>query len=370
MFLEGEIVLEVDWDGRRVTAVRTVSTRPQVAGIALRGRSGAEAASLAGRLFALCGRSQSTAAACATEAAEGLAEGEARGLARDHVIAAELAHEHFWHFLIDQPRQSGEAPRVAAMGRARQALEPVLNGTGAGPAPGVSRIAAEEIFARPPGEWLAGGQWDALAGWARERATPVAARLAARLADDAGLGASPVALMPPVDAETVRIGLAGPIAKDREFPAVPHWGGEPRETGALARRAGHRLVAQALRRFGCGVVARFVARLVELAEVAGELEKGAGERRHGAIAPGPGQGIAWVETARGLLLHRARLEGGRVAEYAIVAPTEWNFHPRGAFAAGARGIEAKDEDDLARRVRLVASSLDPCVAWRAEVAHA
>ncbi len=370
MSLEGELRLEVGWDGRQVTAVRTLSTRPQIAGIALRDLPSAEAVVLAGRLFALCGRAQSTAAACATEASEGVTETEASAHARDRVIAAEMAHEHFWHFLMEQPRQAGLAPRVTAMGRARVALQPILDGAAQAGAGAASGVAAEEIYARAPGDWLALGDWEAFAAWTREAATPVAARLGEILADDGALGASPVALMPPVDANALRSGLAGPMARDKGFALAPHWDGEPRETGAAARRSGHRLVAEALRRFGRGVAARFVARLVELAEVLAELERATASRRHGAIAADDGDGIAWVETARGLLLHRARIEEGRVADYAIVAPTEWNFHPRGAFAAGAKAIAARDEAELARRVRLVAASLDPCVAWRAEVAHA
>ncbi|WP_319381231.1 hypothetical protein, partial [Thiomicrorhabdus sp.] len=38
---------------------------------------------------------------------------------------------------------------------------------------------------------------------------------------------------------------------------------------------------------------------------------------------------SWVETARGRLYHLAHVESGKVTDYAICAPTEWNFHPDG-----------------------------------------
>ena len=47
---------------------------------------------------------------------------------------------------------------------------------------------------------------------------------------------------------------------------------------------------------------------------------------------GPGEGFAAVNSARGRLYHRLKLDGGgRIVDYAIVAPTEWNFHPDGPF---------------------------------------
>ena len=82
------------------------------------------------------------------------------------------------------------------------------------------------------------------------------------------------------------------------------------------------------------------------------------------------EGLGAVQTARGLLLHRARLADGRVADYQIVAPTEWNFHPDGALVRGLRTIVADDGATLEQRTRLAVQALDPCVAFRIEVGHA
>ena len=38
-----------------------------------------------------------------------------------------------------------------------------------------------------------------------------------------------------------------------------------------------------------------------------------------------GEGIAAVEAARGSLIHKVRLQEGRIAEYGIVTPTQWNL---------------------------------------------
>jgi Ni,Fe-hydrogenase I large subunit len=78
--------------------------------------------------------------------------------------------------------------------------------------------------------------------------------------------------------------------------------------------------------------------------------------------------MGWAETSRGLLVHRTRVADGRLADYRIVAPTEWNFHPEGAFARGAAGLA--DDGGLDAGARWIVGSLDPCVGVRYEVARA
>ena len=82
------------------------------------------------------------------------------------------------------------------------------------------------------------------------------------------------------------------------------------------------------------------------------------------------EGLATVETARGLLLHRACVRDECVVDYQIVAPTEWNFHPGGALVRGLEGIDSDDERGLLRSARLAVHALDPCVGFRIEVGHA
>jgi Ni,Fe-hydrogenase I large subunit len=146
----------------------------------------------------------------------------------------------------------------------------------------------------------------------------------------------------------------------------------PAETGALARQAGAPLIAALLERDGRTASARFVARLVELAVLVRDLRaRSAGHmaavRRH-ALRDGAGLGLA--ETARGLLLHRVQVERGLVTDYRIVAPTEWNFHPRGPLPQALTGRGAADRGQLERDARVVVQSLDPCVACRVEIADA
>jgi hypothetical protein len=220
----------------------------------------------------------------------------------------------------------------------------------------LTEILTSTLLGMPPGDWLRldSTEWDA---WHRDSSS-LGATLLRAVGEVAG---APPALLPPasaVDWLAVENEMRTPA-----FCAAPTWQGEPRETGALSRRYGHVRVSPLLAA-GRNIEARLAARLVELAQWAcGE----AGDARDWVDAArcADGSGLARVETARGMLLHRARVEQGLIAEYAVVAPTEWNFHPQGAYAREALLIAASD--DAAPKARMLALSLDPCVACEVEL---
>ena len=349
--IEGALAMSLDWDGQRVNGLRVRSTRRTTAADVLLHRSPAEAIALVGQLFSVCGKSQAVAAALAYEGAAGIEPDEAALHERRASVAAEIAHETFWRLLLDWPRAAGETPDAALLARirarlagweqARRDLAGVLEQLLQGP-PGV--FAEREPF----DDWLDGG------------ASPVA-RVFARARDEVPRpSGAAVALLPPMTPARAE-NLARRLDRDARFAAVPDWDGSPRETGARARLVDHPLATLA-----SPVLARFAARVVELAE----LLEGAESADIGSAALSPGDGIGWVETARGLLVHRMVLEGSTIARYQMVAPTEWNFHPRGAAALELAGLQTGDAAALGRRAELLVQSLDPCVAWSIEVGHA
>ena len=77
--------------------------------------------------------------------------------------------------------------------------------------------------------------------------------------------------------------------------------------------------------------------------------------------------MAEVETVRGALRHRIRIEDGRIADYAISAPTEANFRLGGPVEAGLLGAAAAGIESAAR---LHVLAIDPCVEFTVEVDHA
>lgn len=358
--IAGELHLRVGRGPQGVRSVECLSTRPRLSQALLQGLAPQAAAERLGRLYVVCGRAQATACASACEAAAGEEPSPLGAQRRDAALATELALEHLWHFLIDLPRASRREPAAAAMAAARARPD----------AAGIDAVARADVFGIPPAEFAALADGEALERWSRRSPTLAAAHLARVLAEAPSLGASAVALMPSSE-QAFADGVYAGLEASRDFAAAPHWSdGEARETGALPRKSTSPLVAHAVLRWGHGVAARHVARLLELAEVLAELASGSPRPRHGATNGTPAVGYAWAQTARGLLVHRAQLEDGRIARYEIVAPTEWNFHPRGPFVAGACAIAAREPARILAEARAVAASLDPCVAWEVELADA
>ena len=156
------------------------------------------------------------------------------------------------------------------------------------------------------------------------------------------------------------------------FAAAPSLPGRAPETGAFARHW------RKTDFYGGGATARLGARMIDLSECLDRLSRAAaGDEPEQAeahrLTPAEREGFAAVETSRGRLGHWTRLSpGGKIEDYAIVAPTEWNFHPAGPFVAAVLGARVSRATAAASIARL-AGLFDPCVLYRVEVtepAHA
>ncbi len=327
---QGAVRLVVGWaaGAGRIVSARVDCRRPQAAGV-LVGRPVAEAVALAPRLFSLCGCAQGAAATLAAAAASG---GQAP--VSDELrlaVAREAIGEHLWRLLLDWPLLLGATAQQPAFLAWRKRL------LTAGSLPDNARLGQELL------DWLLGLQ---LPSFSDETAVATAALLPWRPA----------------------AGWA--TAVDAAFAEQPTLAGGPAETGSLARRHEEAAVAGLLAA-GQRVAARLAARRADLEWLAGSLLEP--ERLDGWLdaAPlGDGTGLARVETARGLLLHLMQVKDGRVERYVIVAPTEWNFHPQGAFAGELVGRPAATREAAAMQARRLALALDPCVNYEVKVEDA
>ncbi|PJA57524.1 MAG: hypothetical protein CO164_07270 [Rhodocyclales bacterium CG_4_9_14_3_um_filter_68_10] len=390
MLIGGGLNLEVDWDGKQLTGAALRSGRPLHASRVLEGGPAQRAIGLVPRLFALCGRSQTVAAAAALEAAAGERAGEGIVRAREAMLSAECAHEHLWRLLLDLPLLLGWPARPEGFAGMRQRIESAQRSAGseaawwkaAGSFPEPQawrRLAGEladflgsEVLGVDAERFLRFSADGELGRW-REAGNGVAAGLL-RALWDLPAGACEVALLRLPDEEALAGEFASAIAASEGFAAAPVREGAPAQTGALAREASRPLVADALGARGSTVAVRVLARLAELAGLPARMRAlCAGEPVPPwmrCVAPHEGCGMAAVETARGVLMHRVDLEDGRVSRYRIVAPTEWNFHPQGAFVRGLAGTPASDTGEAHRAAALLAHALDPCVACEIRVRHA
>lgn len=156
---------------------------------------------------------------------------------------------------------------------------------------------------------------------------------------------------------------------------APRLAGRVVETGALARQlvAGQPLLRAMVAQRGGSVLARVVARMLEIALVLPEMERWMAQLVSEApfcfqgSLPEEATGRGLVEAARGSLGHWLEIRRGRLQNYQIIAPTTWNFSPRdaagipGALEQALVGAPVGEHEDTPLAVQHIVRSFDPCM---------
>ncbi|MGE5668936.1 MAG: nickel-dependent hydrogenase large subunit [Betaproteobacteria bacterium] len=314
-----------------------------------------------GRAFSLCREAQQAACALALQAAGAARDGAPDASQRSRIVFGELLREHACNLLLAWPGQAGEdqEPELVRLlllhaGAPEAALPALRDGL------------ARTVLAMDPAEWLA-LDTDGLTTWCTRGTTPTARRFGRWM--HVGTRARAPAMLPPVAkwSRGIALAMAAAMTADPGFGALPEWRGQPTATGAIARVAAHPLLRAWQDGAGYDAAAHMLARLVELAQ-AGCADRPPDTSIAQAWPTASGCGLAAVETSRGVLIHWLRLDGGRVADYRIVAPTEWNFHPRGLLRQSL--VERRDMTSPEARAHRWLLALDPCVDCDLELAHA
>lgn len=210
-----------------------------------------------------------------------------------------------------------------------------------------------------------------VADWARSRAAaakpPLIARLlASQLTDPAAAPdlSTPMAGPGLLDGDASAVvermrAVAAALAGEPGFWAAPRIDGRIPDTGPWSRCNGSGPAART-------AWDRLVARVVDLLQLASP--QGDEWLTRGALPLNPGEGIAWTEMARGLLIHWVRLDasGQSVEACRVLAPTEWNFHPRGVLAQALAALSARPAEERRIAAQRLAVAFDPCVAFSIE----
>jgi hypothetical protein len=365
--LEGALRIGLGVTSGTISRVGVSSTRPDVARALLQGRSRAEALAALPLVFSICARSQAAAGelACAAAADEPIPVETLTRLGA--TVGDEILREGAWRTLLDWPAWMDEPPCTEAVQAARGSLGLANPATAAA----CRNAIALAAFGCPADDWLALNTLPELDRWMAAGATATA-RFIRRVCDQDSADGTPAGALddPPLFAAGLdpAMGVAAmqtlseACDSDLDFARHPTWHGLPAETGALARLQADPLLIAVRGRSASRLPARVVARLRELALLLADRARPA----IGAWTLRQGCGIAWVENARGLLLHLVHLDAGRISQYRIVAPTEWNFHPAGALQSALIGSPASDLTSIKKRAAQVVHSLDPCVTCRVE----
>jgi hypothetical protein len=356
----GKLTLSVVWDGNSVSATDIRSTRPIAAQI-LKGKTPAQVVQIVPLLFSVCGRAQGAAASAALQAAQnGIPIASAQV---EHTIVCEAVQEHLWRMMLDWPKLMSMAPQEQRFA----GWYALLRKIGAGEI-GMDVFLHEfesDFLGMPVTEWRALDSYHLLQTWLRKAHSPIAALLARLDELEHGRhGSSGIRLLPAWTAAEANQACSG--RWDTAFSARPDWQGDTAETGAWTYYADNRLLHDVWQQSGSKALTRLLARLMDVIEMA----SGNAAQRLDAANPAAGAGIAVARTARGLLMHHVSIEADLVRDYVIVAPTEWNFHPGGAYTQDMRGMQECDAERLQKLAHISALSLDPCVEYEVEIRDA
>lgn len=391
MGIEGRLTIDLRRGADGAGHATIASSRPFGIARAFAGQRAADAVRTLPLLFSVCGQAQGAAAAQACERAIGVTADRDTLLVRQLLVAIETLREHLVRAIMDWPRFLGAEPQTADMLRAMRTciqaartLDPSASALAISARVQCDRAQAEAVVAGmvPIIEELVLGEsiddWRdrhtaaGLEAWAEAGMTTSQRLVRSVIARGwAAAGRADVRFLEDLDDDELAERLLGPHGE--LFVAAPTWEGKPRETSALSRQSASLLVADLADRNGFALLTRIAARLVEMADLPRQMTEmlndgddagnGAGAQ---AARGGSGRGVAQVEAARGRLVHGVELEREIVRRYAILAPTEWNFHPRGSVAQGLADIAACKQG--ARAIAdLFVTAVDPCVGYAMKV---
>ncbi|MDT4290180.1 Ni,Fe-hydrogenase I large subunit [Methylomonas sp. MO1] len=374
----GEITIELTHRAGQVAAVKIGSTRPEAAQV-LVGKTPEQVLSMVPLLFSLCGNAQAYAALMACRAALQMTAEPEADAARECLVQLETVREHAWRILLDWPVLLGrlaDKTALAALLKLDRQFKSCLFKDGEAfkldsqlqvDGPFLQTLLVEltslidkAIFAGGLSGFLAISDEAHLHDWLDVN-TGLAAQLlnAVYQRDWPALGSSLVVGLPELDSAELNRQMQNtdPLA----FCRTPQWQGRCFETTPLSRQQALPLLADLHSRYGNGVLLRFVAVLLEVAAIPQRVKSMGGTMLAYAA---DGVGLAQVQAARGLLIHRLELRQGRVYDCRIVAPTEWNFHPDGVLAQGLKSLQADAVDGLRQQAEWLINAVDPCVQYR------
>lgn len=384
MSSEGALTITLDCTGSIVERVHIQSSRPMHVAKVLIGKSPEQCLSTVRLLFHVCGNAQALASLLALRQAMGIAAEPAAEQARQLLVQMETAREHAMRVLMDWPRFLDKTPgglRSAELLQFDRNAKALLFEQGdvfslnarlavrereiGGLIERLETFLDEMLFAGGMRDWQVLETEAQLLKWLDHNQSLPAALIADLYRRNwQGIGQNAIAALPGVEDES----LLSSLAHD-DFSRTPCWSGRCHETGPLARQQAHPLLSDLGKCYRNGLICRLAARLSELAGIPSRLKElleslrgtSNGDDWVGAARP---WGIAQVQAARGLLIHGVVLEQGMVADYRIVAPTEWNFHPQGVVAESLMQLQSEYSDVLKRQAELLINAVDPCVQYR------
>ncbi|MCF6318347.1 MAG: nickel-dependent hydrogenase large subunit [Proteobacteria bacterium] len=368
--IEGQINIDVFRQNSIVTEVKVTSSRPLHAAQLLLGKTPEQALTIVPLLFNICGIAHAYNARKVLH----LDNHENDNLYK-LLVLAETLKEHLLRIFLDTPKllaikaSNADLPFISQIVNklkglilskdCKQSIKQFIDE--------IEGYLKKHVFKQSINQWLKLTSTKSLLNWAKQTDTISAQSIAEIHSNNwQHQGHSEIKALPKLPAQELLHKLNDNTAKD--FIAYPTWNKQPHETTPLTRQLDKALMQDVLARYNGGLLARWLARLLEIAQIPSQiralLTEPTDNTEQNTIA------IAQVEAARGRLIHRAEVTDNIIQNYQIVAPTEWNFHPRGLIVASLQNINTNSTDEYSKIAHLMINSIDPCVGYQLRVMNA
>jgi len=387
--IEGKISIDLYPFSNNEDHVKISSSRPLQASKILIGKTPEQALSIIPLLFNICGIAQSHAALSSIQQYMLLETNPAVEMCRDMLVLVENAKEHMLRIFIDWPKlfnQDANNSQLAYLSQLIDKFKSAMFYQGKAfslnskldidtsklesQIEKLEQYLNDYLFSMPPENWLAMDDIDSLIKWAQHCDSIVAHAINTICEQGwASQGYSNCYPLPELDNTT----LLNYFNADNvdQFIAEPEWKGCCYETTVLTRQFKHPLIQSLYQEFQTALITRWVARLIELANIPQQLrsmlnsltDKNSTKISDSKIHPG----VAQVEAARGRLIHRVEIDQEIISNYQILAPTEWNFHPRGLITQSLTSLKSNDKKELAQLAHLLINAIDPCVGYELRI---
>ena len=390
MNTEGRLDIRLSLNDQGDRQVQIESSRPLAATKIFHGKKSEEVLKILPMLYNVCGNAQAQAAQTAIMNARGcfVSPDQRENVAREMLVLVETAKEHLCRILMDWPGyidEDNDVSELKAVLQMAQLFKQGLFEQGIAFAD-VTVLKVDKqyvqalidqlddllqrlIFVNKPQDWFSFNDKDLLFEWIENENT-VASRLLKQIKklELEKQGVNDIGFLPELDEERLLEHFTATDAED--FIAQPSWNDKPHESTSLVRQKEHPLIKSLLIEYENGLLTRLIARLLELAEIPARLRDNLKKIEAKEMSDNQpdnvkksGIGIGQVEAARGHLVHCVELEEDVVKRYQILAPTEWNFHPRGVVAKGLQSLRTKNETLLRQQADMLINAIDPCVAY-------
>ena len=386
--IEGLITVDLNLLANGKTQVNVLSNRPVQACQIMVGKTPEQVLTMLPLMFSVCGVAQARSALMAITQQLEMKLPHAAETGRDFLVIMETAREQLlrifmdWPELFDLPHNNKLFPYISGL---LNAVKPALFKDGRAFQLDsefdpdfeqldhlifeLERHLSEHVYHQPLNEWLSIHDMPGIEKWIQHSDSIAAQTVSIILSNNwENQGATKSDFLPELDKDELLIRFDS--RQSREFIAQPDWQGLQYETTPLSRQHAHPMVDKLKLEFGNALITRWMARLVELARIPGQLRSLICEMKKTAknsVNNTSNTGIAQVEAARGRLIHRVAVKNNKISQYQILAPTEWNFHPHGLIKSSLQNIQNTNPDQLKSVAGLLINAIDPCVGYELRV---